>query len=154
MIVAMLAMLQLCTKIRRESDMSAKKRSFLGKYLHGVKKYTFFYILELPGSRWKFSSFFCKCHILTVLRTVPTIVLLLDFQRGHFWDWTHFSDYLLCVLIFMAVGGYITYLFLSFPMFVESVGFLAVFSEAILGVPQFYRNHINQSIVGMRLVKG
>lgn len=101
MIVAMLAMLQLCTKIRRESDMSAKKRSFL------------------------------------------------DFQRGHFWDWTHFSDYLLCVLIFIAVGGYITYLFLSFPMFVESVGFLAVFSEAILGVPQFYRNHINQSIVGM-----
>ena len=44
MIVAMLAMLQLCTKIRRESDMSAKKRSFLGKYLHGTKKYTFFKI--------------------------------------------------------------------------------------------------------------
>ena len=52
MIVAMLAMLQLCTKIRRESDMSAKKRSFLGKYLHGIKKYTFLkYILEFPSSR-------------------------------------------------------------------------------------------------------
>ena len=31
MIGAMLMMLQLCTKIRRESDMSARKRSFLGK---------------------------------------------------------------------------------------------------------------------------
>ena len=32
MIAAMLMMLQLCTKIRRESDMSARKRSFLGKF--------------------------------------------------------------------------------------------------------------------------
>ena len=32
MIGAMMMMLQLCTKIRRESDMSARKRSFLGKY--------------------------------------------------------------------------------------------------------------------------
>ena len=34
MIAAMLMMLQLCTKIRRESDMSAKKRSFLGECAH------------------------------------------------------------------------------------------------------------------------
>lgn len=33
MIAAMLMMLQLCTKIRRESDMSAKKRSFLGEHI-------------------------------------------------------------------------------------------------------------------------
>ena len=32
MIGAMMMMLRLCTKIRRESDMSARKRSFLGKY--------------------------------------------------------------------------------------------------------------------------
>lgn len=101
MIVAMMMMLHLCTKIRRESDMSARKRSFL------------------------------------------------DFHRRHFWDWTHFSDYVLCVLIFVAVGGYITYLFLTFPTFVELIGFLAVFTEAMLGVPQFYRNHVNQSTVGM-----
>lgn len=101
MIAAMLMMLQLCTKIRRESDMSAKKRSFL------------------------------------------------DFHKRHFWDWTHFSDYVLCVLIFIAIGGYLTYLFLNFPTYVETVGFLAVFTEAMLGVPQFYRNHINQSTMGM-----
>ena len=59
---------------------------------------------------------------------------------------------MLCVLIFVAVGGYVTYLFLSFPTFVELIGFLAVFTEAMLGVPQFYRNHANQSTVGMRYV--
>ncbi|CAH3015071.1 unnamed protein product [Porites evermanni] len=101
MIAAMMMMLQLCTKIRRENDLSAKKRSFF------------------------------------------------DFHRRHFWDWTHFSDYVLCVLIFIAVGGYITYLFLSFTAFVELIGFLAVFTEAMLGVPQFYRNYINQSTMGM-----
>ena len=73
-----------------------------------------------------------------------------DFHRRHFWDWTHFSDYVLCVLIFIAVGGYITYLFLSFTAFVELIGFLSVFTEAMLGVPQFYRNYINQSTMGMR----
>lgn len=52
----------------------------------------------------------------------------------------------------MAVGGYATYLFLNFPTFVELIGFLAVFTEAMLGVPQFYRNHVNQSTVGMRYV--
>ena len=36
MIAAMLMMLQLCTKIRRESDMSAKKRSFLGECGHDL----------------------------------------------------------------------------------------------------------------------
>ena len=56
------------------------------------------------------------------------------------------------MLIFVAVGGYVTYLFLSFPTFVETVGFLAVFTEAMLGVPQFYRNHVNQSTVGMRYI--
>lgn len=75
-----------------------------------------------------------------------------DFHRRHFWDWTQFSDYVLCVLIFVAVGGYVTYLFLSFPTFVELIGFLAVFTEAMLGAPQFYRNHVNQSTVGMRYV--
>lgn len=37
MIVAMMMMLQLCTKTRRESDMSARRRSFLGKYKLGFQ---------------------------------------------------------------------------------------------------------------------
>lgn len=37
---------------------------------------------------------------------------------------------------------------LFFPF--QSVGFLAVFTEAMLGVPQFYRNLKNRSTYGMR----
>ena len=52
--------------------------------------------------------------------------------------------------MFIAVFGYLTYLLLDFPVFVESMGFLAVFTEAMLGAPQFYRNYKNKSTLGMR----
>ncbi len=40
----------------------------------------------------------------------------------------------------MFKGAMFMYFLLDFPPFVETVGFLAVFMEAMLGVPQFYRN--------------
>ena len=43
------------------------------------------------------------------------------------------------------------YFLIDFPWFVESVGFMAVFTEACLGVPQFYRNFKNKSTYGMSL---
>ena len=43
------------------------------------------------------------------------------------------------------------YFLIDFPWFVESVGFMAVFTEACLGVPQFYRNFMNKSTYGMSL---
>ena len=42
------------------------------------------------------------------------------------------------------------YLMIRVDTFVETVGFLAVFTEAMLGTPQFYRNYTNQSTYGMR----
>nr|XP_002125984.1 PQ-loop repeat-containing protein 1-like isoform X1 [Ciona intestinalis]XP_009861374.1 PQ-loop repeat-containing protein 1-like isoform X1 [Ciona intestinalis] len=75
----------------------------------------------------------------------------IDFDHRYFWKWTRFSDYVQAVLMFTAVGGYTTYLFNSSVVFVETIGFLAVFTEAMLGVPQFYRNHQNKSTVGMSL---
>ena len=44
------------------------------------------------------------------------------------------------------------YLMIRVDPFVEAVGFLAVFTEAMLGTPQFYRNYSNQSTYGMRYV--
>ena len=44
----------------------------------------------------------------------------------------------------------IMYLMIRVDTFVETVGFLAVFTEAMLGTPQFYRNFSNQSTYGMR----
>ena len=45
-----------------------------------------------------------------------------------------------------------TYLFLDYYVYIEIVGFLAVFTEAMLGVPQFYQNYHNHSTSGMRQV--
>lgn len=42
------------------------------------------------------------------------------------------------------------YLLMDVSAFVEIVGFLAVFTEAMLGAPQFIRNFKNKSTEGMR----
>ena len=73
-----------------------------------------------------------------------------DFEWGYFWSWSRFVDYLQCVLGFTLLAAYVTYLLLDSPVYVESLGFLAVFTEAMLGMPQLYCNHQNKSTEGMR----
>jgi len=74
-----------------------------------------------------------------------------DFEPEHFWQWTDFQSYLECTVCFVAVGSFVMYLMLKYDPFVETVGFLAVFTEAMLGMPQFYRNFTNKSTYGMSL---
>lgn len=57
----------------------------------------------------------------------------LDFDPKFFWAWTDFQSYLDFMLAVWCVGAIITYFLLPFTMFMESVGFLAVFIEAMLG---------------------
>jgi uncharacterized protein with PQ loop repeat len=45
--------------------------------------------------------------------------------------------------------GIITWLFLDNVFYVETIGFLAVFFEALLGTPQFLRNFRLKSTEGM-----
>ena len=40
-------------------------------------------------------------------------------------------------------------LFLGFTWYVETLGFLAVFIEAMIGAPQFLKNYQNKSTLGM-----
>ncbi len=54
--------------------------------------------------------------------------------------------------MFVCVGSYVTFVFLEYSVFTEVIGFLAVFTEAMLGVPQFYKNYQDHSTSGMRLV--
>ncbi|XP_048849172.1 solute carrier family 66 member 2 isoform X1 [Brienomyrus brachyistius] len=77
--------------------------------------------------------------------------LFLDFDWSSFWLWSRFSDYLQCVLTFTAAAGYVTYLLLDSPLYVETLGFLAVFTEAMLGTPQLYCNYQNKSTEGMSI---
>lgn len=46
----------------------------------------------------------------------------------------------------------ITFFFLHSPIYVECLGFLALFTEAMLGVPQLIKNLRNKSTEGMRSV--
>ncbi|XP_007112303.1 solute carrier family 66 member 2 isoform X4 [Physeter macrocephalus] len=74
-----------------------------------------------------------------------------DFDPQHFWHWSSFGDYVQCVLAFTGVAGCVTYLSIDSALFVESLGFLAVLTEAMLGMPQLCRNHRHQSTEGMSI---
>lgn len=56
-----------------------------------------------------------------------------DFDPKFFWAWTDFQSYLDFMLAVWFVGAIITYFMLPFTLFMESVGFMAVFIEAMLG---------------------
>ncbi|XP_076991279.1 solute carrier family 66 member 2 isoform X1 [Tamandua tetradactyla] len=74
-----------------------------------------------------------------------------DLDPHHFWHWSSFGDYVQCVLAFTGVAAYVTYLSIDSALFVETLGFLAVFTEALLGVPQLYRNYQHRSTEGMSI---
>ena len=75
-----------------------------------------------------------------------------DFDPEYFWQWSDFQSYLECAMCFVSIGSLVMYLCIKYDPFVEAVGFLAVFTEAMLGTPQFYRNYTNKSTYGMRSV--
>ncbi|KAM9384140.1 solute carrier family 66 member 2 isoform 2-T2 [Pholidichthys leucotaenia] len=75
----------------------------------------------------------------------------IDFEWSSFWSWSRFADYVQCVVAFTLVATYITYLLLDYALFVETLGFLAVFTEAMLGTPQLYCNYQNKSTEGMSI---
>ena len=95
----------------------------------------------------------CCCFTCTLLWLwCYSSPLIADFKREHFWNWSYFSDYCLFLLLFAGAMGIITMLFSRYPVYLESVGFMAVFTEAMLGIPQFVRNFKNKSTEGMRFV--
>jgi hypothetical protein len=54
------------------------------------------------------------------------------------------------MLLFTVICSVLMYLFIDFMPFVELIGFLAVFTEALLGAPQVLCNYQNKSTEGMR----
>ena len=42
--------------------------------------------------------------------------------------------------VLVSIGSMLMYFLIDYSAFVETVGFMAVFTEAMLGIPQFYRN--------------
>ncbi|CAH1779997.1 unnamed protein product [Owenia fusiformis] len=74
-----------------------------------------------------------------------------DFDSKYFWRWTDFSSYVQFLLALTTVVGLLTNIFLEVPVYIETLGFLAVFIEALLGTPQFYKNFQNKSTDGMSI---
>ncbi|CAK1550058.1 unnamed protein product [Leptosia nina] len=72
-----------------------------------------------------------------------------DMDRKYFWAWTDFQSYVDCMLVFSVLGAAITYLLIEVAPFVEFIGFLALFTEAMLGAPQIAKNFQTKSTEGM-----
>lgn len=75
---------------------------------------------------------------------------ILDMDWSSFWKWTDFWSYVEFTLVLAVLFSLSTYLLVDNSIYVESIGFLAVFMEAMLGVPQLSKNYSNQSTAGMR----
>ncbi|KAH8298171.1 hypothetical protein KR018_010384 [Drosophila ironensis] len=87
----------------------------------------------------------------SALKRVRSRHYLNDLDFKYFWSWTDFQSYLDFMLVVWAVGAAVTYLMLSVHWFMEAMGFVAVFTEAMLGAPQFLRNFKNKSTYGMSI---
>ena len=73
-----------------------------------------------------------------------------DLDYTYFWKWTYFSDYCIFVLLLTAVGGLVTGVLVRAWLYVELLGFASLLMEAMLGMPQFWRNFSKKSTEGMR----
>ncbi|XP_035828601.1 solute carrier family 66 member 2 [Aplysia californica] len=120
MIVTMLVLVQLCVDVRSKTEIIASKpRRFSGS--NG---------LNGPHVDAQSHSFF-------------------DLDPAYFWRWTDFLSYLEFVAAFSLVVGLLTFLLINNQVYIEFLGFMAVFTEAMLGAPQFLRNFQNKSTAGM-----
>ncbi|XP_026500416.1 solute carrier family 66 member 2 isoform X3 [Vanessa tameamea] len=100
------------------------------------------------------ATMFAMIHLCVTVRKKNQIIrarerIFTDMDRKYFWAWTDFQSYVDCMLVFSVLGAALTYLLIEFSPFVELIGFLAVFTEAMLGAPQIAKNHQNKSTEGM-----
>ncbi|UYV84985.1 PQLC1, partial [Cordylochernes scorpioides] len=72
-----------------------------------------------------------------------------EFNTRQFWGWTDFWSYLEFLILFTLFSGMLMYSLLDYSFAIEVVGFLSVFIESLIGLPQFYQNLQNKSTVGM-----
>ncbi|XP_019869225.1 solute carrier family 66 member 2 isoform X1 [Aethina tumida] len=85
------------------------------------------------------------------LKPPPSSHNICDFEAKHFWNWSDFQSYIDCMLVFTIVASLLMYLFIEYKVFVDIVGFIAMFTEAMLGMPQFIKNFRSKSTEGMSL---
>ncbi|XP_042238515.1 solute carrier family 66 member 2-like isoform X2 [Homarus americanus] len=72
-----------------------------------------------------------------------------DFDYDYFWEWTDVQSYVEFMMTFSTMGCLLMYVFIDSIVFVETAGFVSVLTEAMLAVPQFYKNFVSKSTFGM-----
>ena len=60
-----------------------------------------------------------------------------------------FASYIQFLMLITLILSIITWVFIKNVVYIETIGFLAVFCEALLGMPQFIRNCRLRSTEGM-----
>lgn len=75
-----------------------------------------------------------------------------DFDWRYFWQWTDFQSYIDFLLAMSISLSLLTFLCINSTVYIECLGFLAVFTEAMLGVPQLVQNFNTQSTAGMSIL--
>ncbi|XP_066149811.1 solute carrier family 66 member 2 isoform X1 [Euwallacea fornicatus] len=128
MTVTMFAMIHLCVQTRNKSELQqARRRIFTASSQEVVR-------LKLLSAKPR-----------------PPQRIIIDFDAKNFWNWSDFQSYLDCMLVFTIIASLLMYLFIEYIIFVELIGFLAVFTEAMLGMPQLIKNYRSRSTEGMSL---
>lgn len=69
----------------------------------------------------------------------------------YFWRWTDLFSYLEFLCLITGLIGVAMYFLIDCKPFVESVGYLALVMESMLGLPQVIKNYRKKSVEGMSL---
>lgn len=69
----------------------------------------------------------------------------------YFWRWTNLLSYIEFLCLFSALLGLAVYFLIDCKPFVEALGYFALVTESMLGLPQVIRNYKNRSVEGMSL---
>uniref|UniRef100_A0A1B6DX13 Solute carrier family 66 member 2 n=1 Tax=Clastoptera arizonana TaxID=38151 RepID=A0A1B6DX13_9HEMI len=96
-------------------------------------------------------------HVCVTVKNKNQIIrvpdrIFTDFDWHHFWQWTDFPSYLEFLLSLTLFTGLLTFILYESPIYIETLGFLALFTEAMLAVPQLIKNYRNKSTEGMSVL--
>eukprot|EP00301_Raphidiophrys_heterophryoidea_P001398 c10677_g1_i1.p1 GENE.c10677_g1_i1~~c10677_g1_i1.p1 ORF type:complete len:599 (-),score=185.50 c10677_g1_i1:1016-2707(-) len=77
---------------------------------------------------------------------------LWDCVISDFWNWTDFTSYCIVVSVFTLISGVISIASMHNSEAISVLGFVALGVEAVLPLPQCYRNHVRRSTQGLNNV--
>lgn len=75
-----------------------------------------------------------------------------DFDWKYFWAWTDFQSYVDFIIVMVVFCSLLTFLLIKSTIFVETLGLVALLSEAMLAVPQLVKNFQYKSTEGMSVL--